>query len=77
VIQIVAAIRLRHEIDGEFWLGLAGLLSVVFGAFLFARPGEGALAVLWLIGGYAMLFGCLLVALAFEARTFVTRVTGA
>jgi len=33
-----------------------------------ARPGSGALAVLWLIGSYAMLFGILLVVLAFKVK---------
>ena len=45
VLQIVAAIKLRKEITGEFWLGLSGLLSIVFAFFVIARPGAGALAV--------------------------------
>ena len=32
LLQIVAAVRLRKEIQGEFWLGLGGLASVVFDA---------------------------------------------
>jgi uncharacterized membrane protein HdeD (DUF308 family) len=72
--QIVAAIRLRKEIEGELWLGLAGLASVVFGTILIARPGAGALAVLWLIGVYAVAYGVLLLLLAFRARAFVSRV---
>lgn len=70
VLEIVAAIRLRKEIEGEWLLFLAGLASVVFGIFLAAQPGVGAIAVLWLIGSYAILFGALLVALAFKARHF-------
>jgi uncharacterized membrane protein HdeD (DUF308 family) len=77
VAEIVAAIRLRHEIEGELWLGLAGLVSVAFGVFLVARPGAGALAVLWLIASYAMVFGAILIVLAFEARAFFNRVTEA
>lgn len=68
VMQIVAAIRLRKEIDNEVWLGLAGLASVVLGLILFARPGVGALAVVWLIGTYAVLFGVLLVVLGFRVK---------
>ena len=77
VVQIAAAIRLRKEIEGEFWLGLAGFASVVFGLFLIGRPGAGALAVLWLIGGYAVAWGLILVILAFQARGFAKRVKGA
>lgn len=68
IAQIAAAIRLRKEIDNEVWLGLAGLASVVLGLILFARPGVGALAVVWLIGTYAVLFGVLLVVLGFRVK---------
>ena len=57
VFEIVAAIRLRREIEGELLLGLAGLASVIFGVLLILFPGAGALAVLWLIGGDAIGFG--------------------
>ena len=57
VLQIAAAIKLRKEIEGEFWLGLSGLISILFGLFIIARPGEGALAVIWIIGSYALIFG--------------------
>jgi uncharacterized membrane protein HdeD (DUF308 family) len=77
LLAIVAAIRLRKEIEGEFWLGLSGLASLFFGVALMARPDAGALAVLWLIGGYAMAFGALLIVLALETRGFVKRTTAA
>lgn len=68
VLEIVTAIRLRKEIEGEWMLILAGLASVAFGALLMARPGAGALAVLWLIAGWAILFGILFVVLSFKVR---------
>ena len=55
VLQIVAAIKLRKEITGEFWLGLSGLLSIVFAFFVIARPGAGASAADWVIGADAPL----------------------
>jgi uncharacterized membrane protein HdeD (DUF308 family) len=70
VLEIVAAIRLRKEIEGEWLLVLGGLASVVFGILLMARPGVGVLAVLWLVAAYAVVFGVLLVILAFKARSF-------
>ncbi len=77
LLEIVAAIRLRKEIEGELWLGLGGLASVAFGMLLIARPGEGALAVLWLIAAYAVAYGVILIILAFKARGFAKRVEAA
>jgi uncharacterized membrane protein HdeD (DUF308 family) len=71
LLEVVAAIRLRKEIEGEFWLGLAGLISICFGVIIVARPSVGALSVLWLIGSYSIAFGVILVALAFRVRKFV------
>lgn len=68
VLQIWGAIRLRREIQGEWLLGLSGALSVVFGAIMFAQPGAGALALVWLIGWFAILAGCVYIALAFQLK---------
>jgi len=73
VLQIVVAIRLRREITDEWLLLLAGLASIVFGVLLMLKPAAGALAVLWLIGTYAVIFGALLVILSFKARSFGRR----
>ena len=75
VVEIAAAIQLRKEIEGEVWLGLAGLASVLFGLTLLAQPGAGALAVVWLIGAYSMLIGILLVALGFHVKTRMAQFT--
>ncbi len=69
-LQIWGAIRLRKEIEGEWLLGLSGLLSIAFGVVLFAQPGAGALAVLWLIGSFAILAGCVYIALAFQLKKY-------
>jgi uncharacterized membrane protein HdeD (DUF308 family) len=68
VFDIMAAIRLRHVIDGEWLLALSGGLSIGFGLLLIAFPGAGALAVLWWIGAYLMLLGAMLVVLGFRLR---------
>src|SRR5262249_35324524 len=62
------AIHARTEMEGAWLLILSGLLSVPFGLLLRARPGLGALAVAWTIGWFAILEGCLLVALSLRLR---------
>jgi uncharacterized membrane protein HdeD (DUF308 family) len=76
VLEIVAAVRLRQLIKDEWLLILAGLASLAFGVVLMLQPEAGALAVLWLIGAYAIVFGLVVVIFAFRIRSFVSKVTG-
>ena len=68
ITEVMAAVRLRREIAGEWILGFAGVLSIVFGVLLAVFPGAGVLAVVWLVGVYAILFGALLIGLAARLR---------
>ena len=67
-LRIAGAIRLRKEISGEVWLVLSGLASVLFALMLMFRPGVGALALVWIIAGYALIMGVFLVMLGIELR---------
>src|SRR5437773_4086661 len=71
--EIGAAIQLRKYITGEWLLALAGVASVLFGFALLINPNAGAIAVVWLIGAYAIVFGLLLVALGFRLKGLVSR----
>lgn len=68
VSQIIMAVKLRAEIVGEFWLGLAGLVSVLFGMYLIYNPGAGILSVIWVLAAYAVLFGFLMIALSLRVK---------
>jgi uncharacterized membrane protein HdeD (DUF308 family) len=68
ILTIMAAIRLRKEIDNEGWLALSGLISIVFGIWVIARPGAGALAFVSLIAIFAIVVGIILIILALKAR---------
>jgi uncharacterized membrane protein HdeD (DUF308 family) len=72
VLDIVAAVRLRKQIKGEWMLAVSGIASVVFGALVFMYPLAGALAVVWLVSVYALVTGVLLLMLAIRARALQT-----
>jgi uncharacterized membrane protein HdeD (DUF308 family) len=63
VLEIIAAIRLRQQIQGEWWL------SVAFGGLVIFAPGAGALAMVLWIGAFSIVFGILLIALGFRLRS--------
>jgi uncharacterized membrane protein HdeD (DUF308 family) len=69
VFEIITAIRLRHEIRGEWMMALIGILSIVFGMLLVARPLAGALSLVFVIGAFIFVMGALMVALAFKLRS--------
>jgi uncharacterized membrane protein HdeD (DUF308 family) len=66
--EIVAAVQLRKALSNEWLLILSGALSIVFGILIALFPGAGILAVVWLIGAYALIIGVLLLVLSFRLR---------
>jgi uncharacterized membrane protein HdeD (DUF308 family) len=68
IFEILAAFHLRRELRNEWLLALNGVLSVALGVVLIVAPGAGALAVLWLIGSFAIVVGILMIALGFRLK---------
>lgn len=68
VIEIGLAIRLRRVLEGEVWLALAGVASILFGGLILLFPAAGALSLVWLIGSFAIAFGAFLVMLGWRLR---------
>jgi uncharacterized membrane protein HdeD (DUF308 family) len=66
ITEIFAAIRLRKVINNEWLLVFGGIISVLFGLLMIARPRVGALSVIWIIGVFAIVHGILLMALSFK-----------
>jgi uncharacterized membrane protein HdeD (DUF308 family) len=70
IFEIVAAIKLRKIIEHEWLLVLTGILSVLFGLALIIHPAASAVVLVWWVGGFAVVFGILLVSLAFRVRSW-------
>ena len=70
VFEVVAAVYLRKQIEGEWLLGLSGVLSILFGSALVIMPFAGLLAIAWLIAAYAITFGAMLLALGLRLRSW-------
>ena len=68
VAEIVAAIRLRKQIEGEAFLILAGAISVLAGILIVINPIAGAFGIALIVGIYALLYGIMLLVLAFRLR---------
>ncbi len=68
VLEIVHAIRVRKSISNEWMLILSGVLSVVVGLYMLSSPAGGALAIIWVIAFWSILFGVLLCSAAFRLK---------
>ena len=68
ILEVYGAVRLRQVITNEWALVFSGVLSVIFGILLLVQPGAGALAVVWLIGLYAIIFGVGMLMFAWRLR---------
>ena len=68
VMAIIGAIKLRKEIEGEWLLILSGAFAIIFGILMFTRPASAALAVVWMIATFAIVFGIDMILLAFKLK---------
>ena len=67
-LMLAAAFRL-HISHGRWWLALGGIVSIAWGILLVIAPLIGAVVLTWWLGGYAIVFGILLLAAAFHLRS--------
>jgi uncharacterized membrane protein HdeD (DUF308 family) len=58
IAEVIAAGRLGRHSSVAWLLAALGLVSIAFGALLLVYPGAGLLALVWVIGLYAVAVGC-------------------
>ena len=76
VFQVITAIRLRQEIEGELWLAIGGIISILFGLYLAIFPGSGLLSLVFLVAIWSIAFGISSLVLAFRLRDIAGRSPG-
>ncbi|WP_437589516.1 HdeD family acid-resistance protein [Sorangium sp. So ce1000] len=74
IFKIVSAVKLRHVIANEMWLGLSGASFVIFGILMIALPAAGVLALSWFIGAFAIVEGAMLLGLSLRLRRVASAV---
>jgi uncharacterized membrane protein HdeD (DUF308 family) len=74
VLEIIAGVGLRKEIDNEWWLILTGILAIIFGFLVFQNVLAGVLTIAWVFGIFAIAAGILSIALSFAVRNFGKRI---
>ena|SRR5580704_17895341 len=70
VFELVAAVRLRKYVTGEWLLALGGIASIAFGVLIIIAPLAGALVIALWVGAYTLVFGVLMIALGFRLRSW-------
>jgi uncharacterized membrane protein HdeD (DUF308 family) len=66
--ELLAAVRLRKVIRGEWLLALGGVLSIALAVLLVLFPVAGLLTIVLWTGAYAIVFGGVMVGLALRLR---------
>jgi uncharacterized membrane protein HdeD (DUF308 family) len=74
ILTIISAIRVRAEIDNEWWLVISGVLAVIFGILVFTNVLAGILTIAWVFGVFAVVVGILSIIFAFRVRDFGTQI---
>lgn len=68
LLEIVAATTLRRDSGSMFALIVGGAASILAGLLIVARPAIAAVAIAWILGAYALVFGALLLGIALKMR---------
>ncbi len=73
ILEFIAPLSFPMSGGRAVLMVLAGVVSVVFGVLIAFQPASGLLAVVWLIGIYAIVIGVLYIVAYFESRSLASR----
>src|SRR5207248_9179636 len=68
ILEVIAPLAYPMSGGRAVLTALAGVISIIFGILIAAQPSSGLLAVVWLIGVYAILFGIVYIVVYFQSR---------
>lgn len=68
IYRIMFAVRVRKQIEGEWWIALSGILSIILGVLFFAYPAAGLVSVTVWIGAFVLIYGVFQVMAALRIR---------
>jgi uncharacterized membrane protein HdeD (DUF308 family) len=69
ILELVAPLSFPMSGGRALLMVLTGVVSIVFGILIAAQPAAGLLAVVWLIGVYAIVLGIMYIVVYFQARS--------
>ena len=72
ILALVAPLSFPMSFGRGLLTALGGIVSIVFGVIIAAQPASGLLAVVWLIGVYAIVMGIMYVVVYFESRSLAS-----
>lgn len=67
-VKLVTAMR-RGPVPARGWLAFSAVVSLLFGVVLILAPMVGAVVLTWWLGIYGLVFGAVLLFLAFQLRS--------
>jgi uncharacterized membrane protein HdeD (DUF308 family) len=73
LLEIASGLRLRKYVAGEWLLTMSGVTSIALGFFALVLPLTTPTEIALWVGGYALAFGTVLIALGIRLRSWVHR----
>lgn len=70
ILEVIAGLELRKHVANEIWLLFVGIVSILFGILVFVNPLISGIAITFVLGVYAVMFGVMLIALSQAVKSY-------